>query len=81
MNTVGGRELRSLLELLAIWSCHIWLVVRINFASLAANLNLGQGLLVYHILCFFLPLFRRSPDMTVILLTGMLNLNSTNQSK
>ena len=29
---------------------------------------------------FFLPP-RRSPDMTGILLTGMLNLNSTNQSK
>ena len=42
MNTVGGRELRSLLELLAIWFCHIWLVVRIKFASLAANLSLGQ---------------------------------------
>ena len=55
MNTVGGRELRSLLELLAIWSCHIWLVVRIKFASLVANLSLGQGLLVYHILLFFPP--------------------------
>ena len=41
MNTVGGRELRSLLELVAIWSCHIWLVVRIKFASSAANLSLG----------------------------------------
>ena len=55
MNTVGGRELRSLLELLAIWSCHIWLVVRIKFASLMANLSLGHGLLFYHILLFFLP--------------------------
>ena len=81
MNTVGGRELRSLLELLAIWSCHIWLVVRINFASRAANLSLGQGLLVYPILRFFLSPSRRSPDMTGILLTGTLNLNSTNQSK
>ena len=78
MNTVGGRELRSLLELLAIWSCHIWLVVRIKFASLVANLSLGQGLLVYHIL---FPSSRRSPDMTGMLLAGMLNLNSTNQSK
>ena len=44
MNTVGGGELRSLLELLAkIWSCHIWLVVRIKFASLVAKLSLGQG--------------------------------------
>ena len=77
MNTAVGRELQSLLELLAIWSCHIWLV-RIKFA---ANLSLGQGLLVYLILLFFLPPSRRSPDMTGILLTGMLNLNSTNQSK
>ena len=52
MNTVGGRELRSLLEILAIWSCHNWLVVRINFTSLVANLSLGQGLLVYSL--FFL---------------------------
>ena len=39
MHTVGGRELRSLLELLAIWSCHIWPAVRIKIASLAANLR------------------------------------------
>ena len=55
MNTVGGRELGSLLELLAICSRHIRLVVRIKFASRVANLSLGQGLLVYHILIFFLP--------------------------
>ena len=80
MNTEDGRELRSLLELLAIWSCHIWLV---NFASLTANLSLGQGLLVDPILLFFIPPSRRSPGMTGIhvLLTGMLNLNSTHQSK
>ena len=64
MNTVGGRELRYLPELLAIWSCHIWLVVSIKFASLEANLSLGQGLLVYPILLFFVPPSRRSPDMT-----------------
>ena len=75
MNTVGGRELRSLLKLLAIWSCHIWLVVRKKFASLSANLSLGQGLLVYPILIFLLFPSTRSPDMTGILLTGMLNLN------
>ena len=80
MNTVGGRELRSLLKLLAIRSCHIWLVVRITFASLAANLSLGQVLLIYPLL-FFLPPSRGSPDMTGILLTGMLNLNSTSLSK
>ena len=33
---MGARELRYLLELLAMWSCHILLVVRIKFASLAA---------------------------------------------
>ena len=54
MNTVGGRKLRTLLELSAILSCHIWLAVRIQFASLAANLSSGQGLLVFQIL-FFLP--------------------------
>ena len=46
MNTVGGKDLRSLLELLAIWSCHNWLAFRIKFASLVTNLSLGQGLLV-----------------------------------
>ena len=81
MNTVGGRELWSLLVLLAIWSCHIWLVFRIELAPLEANLSMGQGLLVYPILLFFLPPSRRSPDMTGVLLTGMLNINSTNQSK
>ena len=78
---MGGRELRSLLELLSMWSCHIWLVVRIIFASLAANLSLGQGLLVCSILLFFHPPSRRSPDVTGMLLTVMLNLNSANQSK
>ena len=78
---MGSRELRTLLELLAIWFCHIWLVVRINFASLAQNFSLAQDLSVYPILLFFLPPSRRSPGMTGILLTGMLNLNSANQSK
>ena len=78
---MGSRELRTLLELLAIWFCPIWLVVRINFASLAQNFSLAQDLLVYPILLFFLPPSRRSPGMTGILLTGMLNLNSANQSK
>ena len=53
MRSVGGRELRSLLELLAISFCHIWLVVKINFASLAQNFSLAQGFLVYPILLFF----------------------------
>ena len=56
MNSVGGRELRSLLELLAIWSCHIWLVVRIMYAKHGANLSLCQDISVYSILLFSLPL-------------------------
>ena len=80
MNSVGGRELLSLLEPIAKWSCHVWLVVRIQFALLAANLSSGQSLLVYPILLFFLPPSRRSPVMTGILVTGMLSLYSTNQS-
>ena len=81
MNSVGGRELLSLLVLLAIWSCHIWIVVRIKFALLAANLSLRQDLLVYPILLFFLPSSRRSPVMNGILVTWMLNLYSSNQFK
>ena len=51
MHTVGGRELRSLLDLLAIWSCHIWLVVRIKkLLQMQQIWGFGQGLLVYPIL-------------------------------
>ena len=57
---------------------HIWLVGRMRFASHEANLGLNGGHLVYHILWFFLPLSVRSPDMTEILLIGML-INSINQ--
>ena len=40
----------------------------------------GRGLLVYPILLFSLHVpLSRSPDMTEILLTGTLNLNSINQ--
>ena len=39
----------------------------------------GWGLLVYPILLFYLPLSGSSPDMTVILLTGTLSLNSINR--
>ena len=42
------------------------------------SLSVGQGLLLYPI---FLPPSRRSVEMTGILLTGMLNFNSTNQSE
>ena len=52
MNTLGGRVLRSLLELLAIGSCHIWLVVGIKFASLVANLSFFLYILLH---IFFLP--------------------------
>ena len=65
MNTVGDREVRSLLQILAIWSCHIWLVIKMKFASI-----LGQGILIYHILLFFRP-SSGIPNMTEILLTGM----------
>ena len=79
MNNVDGREVRSLLQLLAIWSYHTWLAVWMKFASFVANLILGLGLKVYPSLLFFLPPSRRSPKMTEILLTGLLNLNSIKQ--
>ena len=57
------------------------LVHGLKFASLEANLGGGWGLLVYPILLFYLPLSGRSPNMTEILFTGSLSLNSFNQSK
>ena len=42
--------MRSLLHLSERWLCHILLVGRMKFASLEANLSLGQGLLVNLIL-------------------------------
>ena len=81
VNTVADRELRTFLERLAICSCHIWLVVRIKCASLAAYLSLCQGLLVYPILLVILPPSRTNPGMPGELLTGMFNHNTTNQSK
>ena len=39
-----------------------------------------QGLLVYPIFLFALPLSGRSPDMTEILLTGTLSLSLISQS-
>ena len=44
--------------------------------SLEANLGWGWGLLVDPIL-FFVPLSRRSPDMTEILLTGTSSLTQS----
>ena len=59
--------------------CHIWLVDRMKFASLETNLGEGWGLLVYPNLPFCLPLSGRSPDITEMLLTGSLSLNSINE--
>ena len=49
-----------------------------KFVTLEANLNGSRGLLVYPILLFSLPHSGRSPesDITELLLTGTLNLNS-----
>ena len=55
--------------------CHIWLVDRMKFASLEANLGGDQGLLIYPILLFSLPLSRWSNNMTETLLTGTLRLD------
>ena len=38
---MGGKEVRSLLQLSERWPCHIWLVGRIKFASLEVNVSLG----------------------------------------
>ena len=48
-----------------------------KYASLEANLGAGRGLLVYPILLFYLP----HPDMTEILLTRTLSLNSIKKKK
>ena len=57
--------------------CYIWLVGRMKLASLEAiKFGWGWGLLVYYILLFSLPLYCRHPNMTEILLTGTLSLNS-----
>ena len=49
---VGGRVVRPLLQLSKRWVCNIWLVGRMKFASLDANLCGGWGLKVD--LCFSL---------------------------
>ena len=59
----------------------IWPVDRMKYALLKANLGGGQGLLVYPILLSFLPLSGRGPDMTEILLTGTLSINSINLTR
>ena len=57
---------------------HIWLVGRMKFASIVANLGGSWGILVYPTLLFSLPLSGRSLNMTEILLIGTLSLNSIN---
>ena len=80
----GGSEVHSLLQLSERWTCHtcIWLVGKMRLVSLEANVWVGWGLLVYSILLFSLLLSGRSPNMTLILLTGTLSLcySSFNQS-
>ena len=66
----------SLLQLPEIWSCHIWLVGRMKFASLEAKMDGGQTLLVYPILLFHSASLLKSLNMTEILLTGTYSLNS-----
>ena len=53
----------------------VMFVGRTKYASLEANFGGGLGLLFYPIFPDFLPLSRRSSDMTEILLTGPLSLN------
>ena len=47
---VGGRVVRSLLQLSERWPYHFLYVGRMKFASLEANLGGDRGLLVYSIL-------------------------------
>ena len=60
-------------------SCHIWLGGRINVASPEANLGGGQGIIAYPVFLFSHPLSGRSPDISEILLTRTLCLNSIDE--
>ena len=71
LGCMGGRVVRSLLQLSERWPCHIWHVDRMK-----GKFAWGWGVLVYPILLCYLPLSGRSPAMTEILLTGTLSLNS-----
>ena len=73
--------LHSLQQLSERWLCHIWSVGRMKYASLEANLGVGQGLLDHPILPFSLLHSGRSLDMTEILFTGTLSLNSIKKQK
>ena len=64
-NCMGGRVVHSLLQLTEKLYHHI-------------NLDLRSDLFTNPILLFYLPLSERHPDMTEILLTGTLSLNSIN---
>ena len=58
---VGGRMVRSPLQLSDRWAYHIWRVDRMRFASIEANLNGGVGCLGA------LSLFHSSLGVTEIL--------------
>ena len=65
---------RPLLQLSERWPCHIRLVDGVKFASHEANVGRGPFILSHFL--FSLPLSGRSPDMTELLLTGTLSINS-----
>ena len=81
----------SLLQLSERWPCHIWLIGGMKCASLQANFDGGWGIVFYLILLLSLTfslslslslsLSGRSLNMTEILLTGTLSLNSINHQK
>ena len=45
LQPVGGRMVQYTLQLSERWPCHIWLVGRMKYASIEANLGGGWGLL------------------------------------
>ena len=70
--TLGGRLVRSLLQLSERWPCHIWLVGRMKFALLGANLGGSRYFSLSHS-SFLSPCLEGGgggPSMTEILLTG-----------
>ena len=79
ISKVDSSMVQSLLQLSERWPYHFRLVGKITFASLEANLDWGL-LVFYSILLVSLALSGRRPDMTSILLTGTLCLNSIKRS-
>ena len=73
---VGGRVVRSQLQLLERWPCYIRLAGRVKFASLEADLCVcvGGGVGAFSLFHSFHS--GRSPNMTEILLSGTVNLIS-----